>query len=313
MNHSVSFIVPALNESLHIRGAIASINKYSAHLDEYEILVIDNGSNDDTVGIAENIGATVYCKPGLSLGALRNFGASIARYDYLVFLDADVYLTPMWQERILKVIERLTENELVIAGSTYGIPANPSLIEACWWGQATGREKVNYINSGHMIVRRQVFNKLGGFDVNLKTGEDSEFCQRERREPVDIVHDPDLFVIHEGYPKTWRQFFKRERWHGLGDYNSLSIFKRSKPALVSIAQAVLSVAAFILSVATGNFCWLLLYPTIILPVCILAAYKRSHAINRCLVVNAGLFLTYFWARAIALMDVQLERNCSRKP
>ena len=54
------------------------------------------------------------------------------------------------------------------------------LIEPCWWGQAKEKNKINYINSGHMIVQRRVFQKLGGFDEQLKTGEDSEFCQRQR-------------------------------------------------------------------------------------------------------------------------------------
>ena len=312
MNHAISFILPALNEARHIQGAIASIHKFSTHLYEYEIIVIDNGSVDGTGVTAQNNGAIVYSIPGISVGALRNFGASKARYDYLVFLDADVCLTAMWQKRILQVLDRLQENGYVIAGSTCGTSANPSLIESCWWGQAKEKNKVNYINSGHMIVKRHVFQKLGGFDEQLKTGEDSEFCQRHRDIEVEIVHDAALHVIHEGYPKTWYQFFRRERWHGLGDYSSLDIFMRSKPALVSRCQAALSIATLALGAATGNLYWLCIYPAIIMPVCFLLAYRRSPAINRCLLVNAGLFFAYFWARALSLADVISKRHCTRQ-
>jgi glycosyltransferase involved in cell wall biosynthesis len=312
MNHTVSFILPALNEARYIQGAIASIYAYSTNLDKYEIIVIDNGSSDGTDIIAQNNGAIVFCMPELSLGAIRNFGASKAQYDHLVFLDSDVRLTPMWQERILQVLDRLTENEFVIAGSTYAISTDPSQIELCWWGQPKEKNRVNYINSGHMIVHRQIFHKLGGFNEQLKSGEDSEFCQRARDVEVKIVHDSDLRVIHEGYPKTLYQFFKRERWHGLGDYNSLEIFARSKPALFSTFQAAMSIVSVVLCGITGNFFWLFIYAALIFPVCLLLAYQRYPAINRCLVLNAYLFFTYFWARVLSLVDAVFRKKFSRK-
>lgn len=312
MTYAVSFILPALNESQNIRGAITSIHRYASCLDAYEIIVVDNGSTDDTVQIAQNEGAIVYCKPGLTVGALRNFGASKAQYTYLAFLDADVFLSHMWRERIIPVLNRLSEKAFIITGSTCGIGDNPSLIEYCWWGQVKDRKRLNYINSGHMVLRRDVFHKLGGFDEELTTGEDVEFCQRQRDVKVEILDDAALSVVHEGYPKTWYQFFKRERWHGLGDYSSFSLFMRSKPALIATIQATLLISSLAFCVVTGNYYWLLLYPSFILPVYFLAAYQRSPAINRCLMVNACLYMAYFWARAFALLGALSKRNYSRK-
>jgi hypothetical protein len=235
----------------------------------------------------------------------------LAKYEYLVFLDADVYLTQEWQERVLYMLKLLTEEGYAIAGSTCGIGTNPSLIERCWWGMTTQKKKFNYINSGHMIVRRDVFHALGGFDEKLKTGEDAEFCQRPRNVKVSIIHDAKLHVVHEGYPKTWYQFFRRERWHGLGDYTSIDLFKSSRPAMISIAQAVLFVAACSWAAGTGNFFYFMLYPTIVLPISLLAAYRRSPQVNICLCINTGLFLTYFWARTFSLFDALSNRRHSR--
>ncbi len=310
MTYNCTFILPTLNESRHIGGVLKSIHKYGACLNAYEIVVVDNGSKDETVSIAEKNGARVYCKPGVNVGALRNSGAAEARFDYLVFLDADVYLTSDWQDRILHVLDSLRANPNAISGSTCGISENPGIIESCWWG-GPKKTQVNYINSGHMIVGRSTFYELGGFDESLKTGEDSEFCRRLRDVEVKIYHDPALSVIHEGYPKSWYQFFRRERWHGLGDYSSLSIFMRSKPALVSTFQAFLLIIALSIWLATGNWLWLFIYPAFILPLCAFAAWRRANSSLKCLLINTGLFLTYFWARAFALADALYKRSYAR--
>ena len=308
MDTSVSFILPTLNEARHIEGFIRSIRKHTSCLDTYEVVVVDNGSTDSTTKIAHQCGARVYSKPGLTVGALRNFGASMAKYANLVFLDADVYLTARWEMSILKTLDRLSGNAYIIAGSTCGISANPSLIESCWWGHASVKTKANYINSGHMIVHCHVFQALGGFDERLKTGEDAEFCQREREIEVEIYHDPSLHVIHNGYPKTWYDFFKRERWHGLGDYSSISLFIRSKPALLATTQAAVLVIASFLCLASGKFYWFMLYPLYILPISFLAAYKRAPTANLCLIVNTTLYFIYFWARTFALLDFMAKRK-----
>jgi glycosyltransferase involved in cell wall biosynthesis len=312
LKHSVSFILPSLNEAVHIKGVINSIREHASCLHEYEIIVVDNGSTDGTIQIAYKCGVRVYSKPGLSVGAIRNFGASIAKHDYIVFLDADVFLSSMWAMNILKVLDYLQNNGNIIAGSTCGISDNPSLIETCWWGHAKAKKNLNYINSGHMIVSRMVFQKLGGFDERLKTGEDAEFCQRKREVKVEIYHDPTLRVIHKRYPKTWYQFFMRERWHGLGDFSSISLFIRSKPAVIATTQATLMAVASYFALTSSNFYWLMLYPLYIIPISFLAAYKRTFTVSCCLVVNTALYILYFWARFFSLFDSLLKRKYIQK-
>lgn len=309
---TVSFILPALNERDHIVVAISSIHCYATQLCAYEIIVVDNGSTDGTERLAQEAGANVYCLPGVSVAALRNLGAHQARYEYLVFLDADVALTTEWQHRIRPLLAELDGSACTISGSTCGIGGTPSTLQHCWWGRVRPKRQHKYINSGHMVVRRRDFLELGGFNEALRTGEDSEFCQRVRTVAVRILHDDGLKVVHDGYPATTTQFFRRERWHALGDYSSLRIFLRSKPALASVIQLIVLVASILFSFLSSNLSWLMMYPLTVAPLCLFAAYSRAPRFDTCLLMNTFLYFVYFNARAAALVDVALKRRYSRK-
>ena len=312
LEYKVSFILPVLNEERHITGTIGNIHQYAWRFASYEVIVVDNGSSDATVKLAAAAGAEVLSLPAVSVGALRNFGAKKARYENLVFLDADIYLTPEWQDRIGVILDRLAGGEPVVAGSTCSVGAAPGWIEHCWWSHARPKAHHKYINSGHMVIRKNVFFFLGGFDEGLKTGEDAEFCQRRRDARVEILHDSRLKVLHEGYPKTVVQFFQRERWHALGDYSTWGLFLRSKPALIACGQMGLFVLVLVLSLIFGNIAWLWGYPVLVGPICLLAAFRRTLGIGFCLVVNGFLYWIYLVARGLALMDVVMRRKYTRR-
>ena len=311
LDHEVSFVLPAFNEERTIAGVLGSIHRYAGRLASYEVIVVDNGSSDATTKLAAAAGGKVLSMPGGSVGALRNFGATRAQYDNLVFLDADVYLTPEWQDGIGKVLDQLAGGETVVAGSTCGVGVAPGWIEQCWWTKARPKARHNYINSGHMIVRRSVFFDLGGFDEGLKTGEDAEFCQRKRDARVEILHDATLKVLHEGYPKTVGQFFRRERWHALGDYSAWGLFLKSKPALIACGQMGLFGLVLVSSIAYGKMALLWLYPALVGPICLLAAYRRTLGGGSCLVVNGFLYWVYLVARGVALVDTVVGRKSIR--
>src|ERR1700693_1759019 len=80
----VSVVIPALNDQERIADAVSDAVKWAD-----EIIVIDGGSQDDTVARAEAAGATVHVVPDCTIGGQRNFGASIARNDWVFALDTD--------------------------------------------------------------------------------------------------------------------------------------------------------------------------------------------------------------------------------
>ena len=82
----VSVIIPAKNEENNIEHCLQSINSQS--LKPFDCIVVDNGSEDKTVQKAIKHGAKIIIRPEISVGELRNIGASYARGDILSFIDA---------------------------------------------------------------------------------------------------------------------------------------------------------------------------------------------------------------------------------
>ncbi len=243
MSHnSISFIIPALNESKSIDTTISSILKYCPKDIFNEIIVCDNGSSDETVSIAKKRCSKVLQDTNASIGELRNIGAKKADGDILVFLDADVRLTNDWFLHIHNTLDLVNREKSIITGSKCGIHHPPSWIEKNWFEPQirSHTETPKYINSGHMIVPKSFFISLGGFNENLITGEDYDLGKRARQSGGKIFNNKLLRVEHEGYPKNIPEFVRREIWHGVGDYQSTKEFLSSKVALVSLFVSALS-------------------------------------------------------------------------
>lgn len=110
---SVSIVIPAYNEATTIADVLQQIRNIS---EEWEILVVDDGSTDDTAAVAEATGAKVVRHPyNLGNGASVKAGALAATRDYLVFMDADGQHPP---ESIPKLLEHLGEYDMVVGART---------------------------------------------------------------------------------------------------------------------------------------------------------------------------------------------------
>lgn len=310
--HEISFILPALNEEHHIGGVIKAIKAYTPPRISSEIIVVDNGSTDGTVEIAKKEGAIVYQKPKFTIGSLRNYGVSKAINETIVFLDADVYLKPSWGDHIEQTIERLRQDGDIITGSTCGLRDNPGLVEKCWWGPRLKRKNIPYINSGHMIMTKAFFQQLGGFNAKLKSGEDPELCFRAKKKGARIVNNSKLAVVHAGYPRTLKDFYRRERWHGRGVFKSLHDVLSSKVTLLALFQLSLLIASIFYALATLNPWYLLIYILFLLSLSTIAAYHRSKKLNMCMFVCVVIAATYFIARSHAFLDIAFSRQFLRK-
>lgn len=307
----VSFIIPAYNEALLLPAVLQAIHRHVPQGFNSEIIVADNGSQDDTVALAKANGAQVVVDPQATISRLRNLAVARSSGSILVFLDADILLTPRWQALFPAVVEDLMHEPMQVTGSRYGIDTTPSAVEKCWFEPLLRRPSV-YINSGHLITTRQLFDAIGGFDESLETGEDYAFGMAARRTGAKIINNPDLEVVHKGYPKTLYQFIRREMWHGRGDCDSLRHFLSSKVALTALMTVLLQLLALGL-LLTGQPLAALAALLVVVTICLLAAMLR-HGARRPwpLLQTAFLYYLYFTSRFLSCLPFISRRSVRRK-
>src|SRR5438045_416977 len=101
----LSFIVPAYNEEFELARSLAAIRTAAeATGEEYEIIVVDDGSTDGTAEIARRSGVTLIQIQRRQIAAARNAGAEIARGRILFFVDADTQIFPVHATEAIAVL-----------------------------------------------------------------------------------------------------------------------------------------------------------------------------------------------------------------
>jgi glycosyltransferase involved in cell wall biosynthesis len=214
----VSFVIPVLNGERDIAQCLQSIQGLHFIPEAYEVIVMDNGSTDHTPDIVHELGYNCLVVPNIRVSVLRNRGAAMARGDYLAFVDADIELTPYWLENGLTVFQ---DRRVVGSGCFPDIPQDATWVQRVWSLHRRGRYSaskltpVQWLGSANLIVRRDVFLAVGGFNEHLETTEDVDLCYRLGQHGT-ILHNPAMTAIHWGEDPDLRTFWRKEIWRGIG-------------------------------------------------------------------------------------------------
>ncbi|MDY6838333.1 MAG: glycosyltransferase family 2 protein [Thermodesulfobacteriota bacterium] len=144
----VSIIIPAYNEGQAIGALVRKIKELYPHV---EVLVIDDGSTDDTAAMARDAGASVYSHPhNIGNGAAIKSGIRLASGEVLVFIDGDGQHDPRDVERLLK---GFPEYDMVVGARAKGNQAS--------WGRAFANRIYNWLAS--YVAKFQVQDLTSGF------------------------------------------------------------------------------------------------------------------------------------------------------
>ncbi len=250
----ISVIVPARNESDGIRECLSALRSQSLPADQYELLVIDNGSADDTAAIAREFTRHVHSLPGITVGALRNRGAALARGDVLAFIDADCVASPTW---LAGACAALAEGGVAV-GNTYDRPAvsdGSDWIEALWFGDVRpGRHHTHELWSGNLIVGKADFQACGGFDERLVSYEDVALSRSLGHRGM-LYLDDRVRVTHVGGPKTVAEFARQQLWHGFEEWTAFRLgIKRETflPTMIFIIAIAAVLASIFLPAAAAS-------------------------------------------------------------
>ena len=297
----ISFIIPALNEEANIVNTINSIKVFKEGNNKHsvEIILVDNGSTDNTVQVSKDLGCITNVVTNTTIAGLRNYGASIAKGDIFIFLDADVRLTREWMDNIDNVLESLCNND-ILTGSHTVPPESDNWFLKYWFSSFAAESDSSHLGSAHMIITREIFEKLNGFNSELITAEDYDICQRAKSSNISIFNNKDLKVIHDDYPLTIVDFIKREMWHGVGDCTSFSHAIKSKSLIGSLVFFSL-VVAFIFGLFINANLFALVSLFLLCAFLLLSSWvKYNHSGFKFVLVNAAIFILYYTGRLLSL-------------
>jgi len=315
----ISVIVPTLNEEKVIAGCLNALASQSVPANQFEVIVIDNGSVDRTLEIAQSftqrLRLTVLEKSNIHVSALRNAAAQHAKGSFFAFLDADCVPPTEWLRRAR---ERLRVGDAGVIGAFYTTPAGSSWVARNWYGDLPRLKQgpVSYVPAGTMFISRSVFLRLGGFDPNISTSEDFEFCQRVSAAGYEVLGYPELSTIHLGTPQTLGDFYRKQRWHGNG---VRSVFLRDvlnpgyARTVLQTSYTLLAFAVFLgsigVAILTAKPAVLALGPVLFVLGPAILAWRAAMQRKRwqAFAPLTLLYLTYGLARSLSLLGLNGKR------
>lgn len=210
----ISVIVPMYNEARHIVRTLDSVSSAAAVAGlECELIVVDNGSRDNGPQLAMDQGARVLHYPGLSIGALRNRGAACATGDWLAFLDADIEVPLNWL--LLWKSAEASQRADVFALDCDAPRSAPWFARAWQRRSLSGNQQerlLQWLPTPNLCMARVWFNRIGGFDEGLRTGEDKDFGLRLNRAGARQLSLATPVVQHWGFEGSWREWSGKEFW-----------------------------------------------------------------------------------------------------
>lgn len=210
----VTVIVPAFNAGPFLSITLQSVQQQT-HVPE-RVVVVDDGSTDDTVAIAEQHGATVLRQENAGPGAARNRGLTAATTEFVAFLDADDWYVPDKLERSIAHLRELKAgcvctDAWVVRGDRVERRKNDRRIVPV----ALTLELLlrgNPIVCSSIVARRDAVEAAGGFneDPDLIACEDYDLWLRmSAREPIAYLPEPMTFYrVHDGSLSSNNRFLR---------------------------------------------------------------------------------------------------------
>lgn len=196
-----SVIIPLYNKAPYVRKALETVCAQT-YLD-YEIIVINDGSTDNSAIIAEEylnsvegISYKILSQKNAGVSAARNNGVVQAKGEYVAFLDADDWWEPTYLERVAQLIKDYPDAGLYVCNYVYYKPGKTHVALDIPTGYINYPKA--YYESGAMpvtsitaIMPRAVFDEMGGFPLGIKLGEDFLlWAKTAMHYPVAFLNEP---------------------------------------------------------------------------------------------------------------------------
>lgn len=202
-----SIIIPTLNEEVNLPILLGSIAKQTSK--DFEVIICDSGSKDKTKLNSQPFNKQL---PSIqfvdgkfkNVSMARNHGASLAKGKFLIFFDSDVEIAYNFIEKIREHIN----NDYLDILTVWNRDKTNSLVGKIIlgllnWNMMLFQKIKPSANGPCMIIRKEIFNKIKGFDNTIVFGEDFDLTQRACKQNAKfaVFPTPILYVSTRRFEK----------------------------------------------------------------------------------------------------------------
>lgn len=230
-NSLVSVVIPAFNAEETISQVVDAARKQDL-AEGVEVIVVDDGSTDQTVSQAQRAGARVVQQSNQGPAAARNTGWRAAQGEIVLFTDSDCRPHRDWAKRLLTGFTTL---ELGAVAGSYGIWNSNSWLARNIHEEIKSRHAkmggfIRVFGSYNVAIRKEVLEKLNGFDENYRraSGEDNDLSYRMLKAGFTIGFRPEALVDH-CHQESILSYLKEQARHG---YYRMLMY-RTHPSMVA--------------------------------------------------------------------------------
>ena len=192
MNNSFTVIIPLYNKEPYIKRALETVLNQT--YDNFEMIIIDDGSTDEGVRIVSSIQDTrikVFSQINSGVSAARNRGALLAKNQYLAFLDADDTWEPNFLQEISNLIDEFPYAGIYATNNKFIYPSGKVMLESFsdlfngknsgiiedYFGLFAKIQKSPFSNS-NLCIPKKIYDEFGGYKEGVKLTEDSDLWCR---------------------------------------------------------------------------------------------------------------------------------------
>ena len=212
----ISVVVCSYNGSKTIEQCLKACMQLK--YDNYEVIVVDDGSTDTTADIASRYPVRLIRTPNRGLSAARNLGMREAKGEIVAYIDDDAYPDPYWlhylsiafQETAFACIggpNLAPPAEGMMAHSIANSPGGPVHV-------LLSDEEAEHVPGCNMAFRKEALESIGGFDAQFRVaGDDVDVCWRLQQTGKQIGYHPGAMVWHHRR-KSPLAYFRQQRGYG---------------------------------------------------------------------------------------------------
>lgn len=206
----ISVIIPAYNEAKFLPRCLESI-KAQINAPAYEVIVVDNASEDNTAAIAKRYGARVVYEPERGVAHARQAGLKAARGSIIVSTDADSFYTPLWLKRIGDFFDShpgasgLAGHYYFHKGSAWARILPPMGALGVWMLSLISKQPI-YVSAANLSFRKSAFNS---YDTRFYTGSD------ERGVLMELIKHGRVYVTLRNPVYTSSRRVNQGFWHSM--------------------------------------------------------------------------------------------------